>query len=144
MKNTLQQVRVVHAAFVTTWFLFVLVTKVFLSPPGQTENPPPFFPIVLGFVVVFEVGLALFLRARFIGSAEMALRVNSEDQAAAAKWRTGNLLSFCFAETATLFGVALRALGFEWKVVAIFFAVGLVLILSWTPKQIQITPRGVR
>ncbi|HWZ98384.1 MAG TPA: hypothetical protein VN025_11540 [Candidatus Dormibacteraeota bacterium] len=143
MQKTLQQVRVLHAMFVVTWFLFIVVIK-FIQTGPSAGTVPAFFPFALGFVCVSEIGVALFLRERFIASAETVLRVDPENQPAMAKWRTGNLLSFCFAETITLFGLLLKLLGSQWKVAAIFFATGLLLLLLWTPRKMQVLPRGVR
>ncbi len=144
MNNTLQQVRILHAVFVTTWFLFVVVAQFFLPPGGQSTNLPPLFPMVVGAVVISEIGLAFFLRARYIGGAETILRGNPDDPAAIVKWRTGNLLSFCLAESVTLFGLMQKALGFDWKVAGTFYAVGLLLLILWAPRRIQTMPRGVR
>ena len=144
MNDTLRQVRILYGVFVMTWFLFVVAAKLFLPSSTEAANLPSLFPGVLGAFVVSEIGLSLFLRTRFITGAEAALRVNPEDQSAIAKWRTGNLLSFCFAETVTLFGLVLKALGFGWRVAAMFFAVGLLLLLLWAPRKTQNLPRGVR
>lgn len=144
MNNTLQQVRILYGGFLTTWFLFVVVAKLFLPSSTGAANLPSFFPAVLGVFVIFEIGLALFLRTRFITGAEAALGVNPEDQPAIARWRTGNLLSFCFAETVTLFGLVLKALGFDWREAAVFFAVGLLLLLVWAPRKRENLPPGVR
>ena len=144
MNNTLRQVRILHAVFVATWFMFLYVANFVLPPSSLAATLPSFFPLVVAVVVISEIGMALFLRARFIGSAEMMLRVNSEDRAAIAKWRTGNLFSFCIAETVTLFGLIQKVLGFDWKVAGIFFGVGLLLLILWTPRKLQAMPRGVR
>jgi hypothetical protein len=142
VQQTLQQVRILHVAFVMTWFLFILLLK-FVQPPfGATA--PEFFPLALGLVCVSEVGLALFFRARLIAVSEDVLRSDPENKAALVKWRTGNLLSFCFAETITLFGLMLKLLGFGWKVAGVFFAGGLILLMLWAPRKIQSMPRGVR
>jgi hypothetical protein len=143
VQQTLQQVRILHVAFVITWFLFILVLK-FVQPTFGITNAPEFFPLALGFVGVSEVGLALFFRARLIATSEAVLRSDSGNKAALAKWRTGNLLSFCFAETISLFGLMLKLLGFGWNVVGVFFAAGLILLLLWAPRKIQSVPRGVR
>jgi len=142
VQQTLQQVRILHVAFVMTWFLFILLLKFVQAPFGT--NVPEFFPLALGFVCVSEVGLALFFRTRLIAASEAVLRSDPDNKAALAKWRTGNLLSFCFAETITLFGLMLKLLGFGWKVAGVFFAGGLILLLLWAPRKIQSMPRGVR
>jgi F0F1-type ATP synthase membrane subunit c/vacuolar-type H+-ATPase subunit K len=143
VRQTLQQVRILHVAFVMTWFLLILVLK-FIQPPLGTTNTPEFFPLALGFVCVSEVGLALFFRARLVAASEAVLRSDSENKDALSKWRTGNLLSFCFAETITLFGLMLKLLGFGWKIAGVFFASGLILLLLWTPRRVQPLPGGVR
>jgi hypothetical protein len=137
MNNTLEQVRLLYAAFIVTWFLFIVVVKLFQPSFGQAGDVPSFFPLVLGVLAISEIGLAILLRKRLIDGAEAVLRANPEDQSAAARWRTGNLLSFCFAETVTIFGLLLKALGFDWKVAAIFFAAGLLLLLLWAPRAIR-------
>ena len=143
MRQTLQQVRILHVGFVTAWLSFIFVLKFFQPAEGVT-NAPSFFPLVLGFVCVSEVGLALFFRARLIATSEAILRADPENKDALAKWRTGNLLSFCFAETITLFGLMLRLLGFGWNVAGVFFAGGSILLLLWAPRKIQSMTQGVR
>ncbi len=54
------------------------------------------------------------------------------------------MLSFCIAETITLFGLVLKFLGFDWNTAAIFFAAGMLLLLLWMPRKIEAMPRGVR
>ena len=143
LQDTFQRMRLIHGAFVVSWFLFILVLK-FAVPPQSPGNIPGFLPLVFGFVCVSEVGLAFFLREQIVTSAEAVLKSDPENSTALAKWRTGNLLSFCFAETITLFGLALKLLGFEWRVAAIFFAAGLLFLLLWMPRKIEAMHRGVR
>jgi hypothetical protein len=44
------------------------------------------------------------------------------------------ILSLVFCESVILFGLALRVLGAGWNVAGVFYAVGIVLMLLWTPK----------
>jgi hypothetical protein len=56
----------------------------------------------------------------------------------------GNLVSFAFAESVMLFGVVLKFLGERWSVASLFFGVGLLLLLLWSPRKIEILPTAVR
>ena len=143
MQQALRQVRILHVAFVLTWFLFILVVRTADSVPGRASLPA-FFPVVLGFVCISGAGIAMVFRARLLVAAESVLRSDPENRSATAKWRLGNLISFCFAESITLSGLLLKFLGFDWKIAAIFFAGGLLLLLLWAPRKIQTMPRGVR
>lgn len=133
--------RTVHAGFLVSWCAFIYVVNII--QPSST-GAPEFFPVTLGMVAASEIGLALFLRSRFIATAEAALRSNPEDRAAAAKWMRGQLLSLVLAETVTLFGLVLKVLGFGWSVIGVFFGAGLLLLLLWMPRKIHMIPRGVR
>lgn len=131
LKNALTAARVVHAAFTTTWFLFLLV--IHLSAPVR-QHVSLTFVQALVLVAVTDVALALYLRSQYIGRSVEALREQPEDASALAKWRTGNVVSFTLAETITLCGLALRFLGADWRIAGPFFAVGLMLLLLWFPR----------
>lgn len=144
MQQALQQVRIIHGGFIVSWFLFILLIKFVLPAAGTSPDVPEFLPIVFGILCISEIGIAMFLRARFIGGSESNLRGDPDNPAALAKWRMGNLLSFVFAETITLFGLCLKFIGFGWNIVGAFFAVGMIMLLLWTPRKIQPMRRGVR
>ena len=134
MISTLKQVRMLHFAFITTWFLFLFLLR-YLNPP---EKPvAAFLLLALGVVCVSNIGLALFFRSRYLTSSAETLRAHPDDATALARWRVGNVLSFTFAETVTLFGVLLEFLGAGWRVSGIFFAVGLLLLVAWTPTPVS-------
>lgn len=134
MDKNFQQIRILHSVFLMTWFLFLLQIKI-VNP--QERPIPAIFPAAMGAVCISEIGLALFFRARYISSSAEILRSDPENPAALAKWRMGNILSFVFAETVTLFGLVLKFLGEGWNVTGIFFAVGLILMLLWTPRAVS-------
>lgn len=144
LQRAFEQMRMLHIGFLVTWFLFIFVIARGIQPSPGTSGGAPFLPVLLGFVCVAEVGVVLFFRAKFISGAEVILRAGPDNATAIAKWRTGNLLSFCMAETVALFGLVLRFLAFGWNVAGVFFAGGLVLLLLWTPRKIDMMPRGVR
>lgn len=141
MRPIFLQLRLIHAAFLVTWFLFVFVLKV----ANPTERLLP--PMVLAAFAVVAVSIVLVglkLRQQFLHIPASALATEPEDTRLLQRWRVGNLMSLCFAENPTLLGVVLKFLGASWNVVAVFFALGLILLILWTPRQIQPMPRGVR
>jgi hypothetical protein len=133
LKSVLTQIRIVHAAFVTTWFLFLLV--IYRASPNVAQRAVPTVTAgAIALVSVTVVGMALYFRSQNITPSLEVLRVHPEDVGALAKWRAGNVLSFTFAETTTLFGLALKFMGADWKIAGPFFAVGLLLLLAWFPR----------
>jgi hypothetical protein len=130
-QKNLLEMRILYVAYLITWFMLLFAVQ-FLKP---AEHPIS-LTMVGAFVLatLADVAIAVFLRGRHLATALEALRTNSGDAAALKQWRLGNLLSFNFAECVTLFGVALRFLGAGWKIAGVFFAVGLLLLVAWTPR----------
>jgi hypothetical protein len=130
-QNTLRNVRVVHITFLATCFLYIVVLNVLHLPKRSVAAE-----IQGSFVLLAcaEIGVAFFLRRRTLAPAEDMLRTNPNDITALGKWRVGNALSFVFAESIMVLGFALKFLGASWRISGIFFAVGILLLLLWTPR----------
>jgi hypothetical protein len=131
VKENLRRVRKMHIAFVSTWFLFLLV----LHQLKPMQRPVPVETSgALAAVAIVEIFTSLRLRARQLTPAIHALRANPEDADAMRRWYSGNIVSFTFAEVITLLGVALKFMGAGWNIAGGFFAVGLLLLVVWTPR----------
>jgi len=89
---------------------------------------------VLAAVAVTDVMVGIAVRKKRVDAPMEVLRREPENGGALTQWRAGNIFSFAQAETVTLFGVALKFLGANWSVAGIFFFLGLVLMLLWTPR----------
>lgn len=141
MRPILLQLRLIHGAFVVTWFLLIFVLRV--ANPAEHALPPT---TLVGFAIVAAsiISVGLKLRQQFLHVPMSALAAQPDDARLLQRWRVGHLISFCFAENPTLLGVVLKFLGASWNIVAAFFALGLILLILWTPRQIQTTPRSVR
>ncbi|HET9804960.1 MAG TPA: hypothetical protein VFP96_17095 [Candidatus Acidoferrum sp.] len=135
------QLRLIHTAFLVSWFLFIFVLRV-ANPPEQTL--PFLLPVGLVVVAISIVAVGFKMRQGLLEPHAAVLASTPEDPALLQRWRLGNLLAFCFAEFTMLLGVILKFLGERWNVVGAFFAVGLLLLLLWTPRKLQAMPRGVR
>lgn len=141
MEKAFREIRLLHFAFLWSWLLFLLLFK--LISPVQSSLPP-YFPAALGLVCLADITIG-FVRRRYYFSAAMELlRAEPEGRAGLAKWRVANIVSFAFAQTVTLFGFALKFLGWSWSIAGIFYGAGLFLLLLWSPRKIEMLPRSVR
>jgi hypothetical protein len=130
-QKALNEAHLLHAAFLTTIFLFVFVLH--LAAIG--ERPVSLSLVAgIGCAAVADIGVGFMLRKQYMNKAEQALQVEFDAPKALAAWRLANILSFAQAETVTLFGVALKFLGASWKIAGPFFFIGFALLLLWTPR----------
>jgi hypothetical protein len=132
--KTFSEVRLLHAMFVLTWFFFLFVIQVV-----RPAERPVGRILLLGIAAAAggDIALGFALRKRFLDSSLEILRAQPANPEALLRWRTGNILAFCNAETVTLFGVVLKFLGARWMIAGVFFAVGLGLLLLWTPRLLR-------
>jgi hypothetical protein len=129
--NALRQTRILQLAFLATVPLFVFELSI-IHPQPRPFNPV--FALALAFVSATDIGIAFSFRVRKLHAAEERLRSNSQDAAALILWRSGVIISYCFAEAVVLFGFVLKILGGPWNIAGIFFAVGVLLMFAWTPR----------
>jgi hypothetical protein len=132
LANSRRAVRILHLAFVVTWFLFVLVV-VLVKPAVQPMQP--LLPFLFALAAFGSVSLGFVLRKARIDRPLEVLRNAPDDPQALILWRSGNLTLFVLAETVTLMGLVLKFLGATWAVAGVFFFAGLFLTLLWTPRM---------
>jgi F0F1-type ATP synthase membrane subunit c/vacuolar-type H+-ATPase subunit K len=128
---TLRTMRTLFAAFLTTWFLFLLVIR--LGKPPETPVSP-LIVTALALAALTDLAIGFTMRKRLLDPALETLARDRENSTALGQWRQGNLIGFCFAESITLFGLVLKFLGAGWNVAGVFFAAGLLLLLLWQPR----------
>jgi len=131
-RKTLKEIRIIHGVFLLSTLLYIAVP--IFAFKGRPRALPPIFPLGLGIVALGNLGIASYLRSCQLTPSSEALRNNQEDAAAAKQWRSGTIVSLVFCETIILFGLALRIKGVPWSVCGIFYAVGILFMLAWTPK----------
>jgi hypothetical protein len=95
-------------------------------------------------VAISSIQLCHTLRQKLLFAPAAALVSDPENAVLLRQWRAGNIVSFAFAESVMLFGVILKFLGERWSIVSIFFGIGLLLLLLWSPKKSQTLPPGAR
>ena len=130
-EKTVAEIWTICASFAITFFLYIFMIQ--MAKPAEK----PVTLVVIGafaFAAVTSVPIGATLRKRFLNGAAESLRKDPQDAKGLQLWRTGNILSFCFAESTMLFGVALKFLGARWKVSGTFFVLGMLLMILWMPK----------
>ena len=131
-EKTLQKARIVHAVFLLTSILYMIIPMVVFKT--QTKEVHPAVILAISFIAVSDVGMDIFYRSKFFPSLAEVLLKNLQDAAAARKWFIGVVRSYVFCEMTILFGLALRILGANWNICGLFFVAGILLLLAWTPK----------
>jgi len=131
-QKTLQIARIVHFALLFAAVAYIAMPL--LVDPKFSHRPEAGFILAFGVAALPPVGVAAFYRIRVVQAATEALRQNADDTAAATRWRQGVIVSLVCCESIVLFGLALRFMGGSWSVCAIFYSVGIFLLLTWTPR----------
>ena len=132
LAKALKEMRVLHAGFVMTWFLFIVCIQV-VRPVERPVTPAIIYAVTA--VAISDVAIGFVLRKKRVDAFLELLRKQPENTNAIAQWRSGNIRSFVQAETVTLFGLVLKFLGAGWAVAGCFFFVGIALFLLWTPRM---------
>jgi hypothetical protein len=131
-QSSLKSIRIIRIGFLLTVVLYLWVPTLIAHEP--TKESPFVFVLVFAMLSLTSVGAALFFQARLVRPAAEQLKANSDDQQAAARWRTGLILCFVFSESVVLSGLGMRFLGAPWEIAGLFYAVGALLLLACTPK----------
>ncbi len=131
MSAAVQRVRIIHAVFVFATLLYIYMPFLLHLEEHAISS---IIPLAFGFVSAGNIALALYFRARKITPAEEILGTKPDDEAALGLWQSGVVISLVLCEAVVLFGFVLKVLGASWNVSGIFYAVGLLLMLAWTPR----------
>jgi hypothetical protein len=121
LEKSMRSDRIVHVVL-----FFATIFHVLTAENLSHQEPRDIHAVWLGLLVngLVVVGVALFFRIKMLGPAAETLVANPDDPMALGRWRTGNLLSFLLAESAVLFGMALRFIGGTTMQSLPFYAVG--------------------
>ena len=131
-QKTLRSVRVLHTVFPLAAILYIALPMAVVR--NSDRQVSQVIVLALGVAALGNIGIAFFYRSRMIRPAADHLRENPDAGDAARRWRGGVVVSLVFCESVVLFGLALRFIGASWNVCGIFYAVGILLMLAWTPK----------
>jgi hypothetical protein len=129
MESARRGLQIVRFAMLLSIVLyFIIATRI---PAHVAPNPLIFR--VLALLAVANLGLVVFFRTIFVRSPAEVLRSSPQDSSALAKWKSGQVLTWAFAEAIALYGLVLHFLGFPIGQVAPFFLAGALLIVIFAP-----------
>jgi hypothetical protein len=132
IENSIRPIRIVYIFILVAMAMQVtLAEKLSHQEPRDVHVIYPAF-LVVGLVII---GIAVFFRVKWLRPAGETLQTKSDDQAALARWRSGNILTFVLMDSVLLYGVAVRFMGGTFTQSLPFYAVGIALMLAWWPRR---------
>ena len=131
IETALRSARILHLFFLVASGLYVSLLF-WLRPMKRPIDR--IFVYAIAFVCLSVIGIGLFLRKRMVAKPAARLSVNPQDAISLKQWRSGQIVSFVFAESVVLYGFVLKFLGERWDVSSIFVVAGILLLITWMPK----------
>lgn len=131
-ENNMRAVRILHAVIFCTILLLVYIAEMFFHHEARDVRLAWIGFLANGLMILT---LALFFRLKMLQPAVETLQKNPDDQAALARWRTGNIISFVLTESIVLLGFALRFIGGTTVQSLPFYTIGVALMLLWWPRR---------
>ncbi len=131
MQAALRIVRILWIAVLLALAIFIVLPEIVAVRP-QPASPTVFVAITV--VAFWIVGLAFFMRRRWILTATSTLSSDPKNANALARWRTGYIICLALSESIGLYGLVLRFVGFSLSHVAPFYVVAAVLLFYFRPQ----------
>lgn len=131
MESARRGLQVIRLAMLISITLYVVIA-VLIPSHG---NPNPLIFRIVSLVAVTNVGVLFVARRLFVASAADTLKSSPDNSAALAKWKTGHLITWAFAESIAIFGLVLHFLGFPMSLARVFFVAGFLLIAIFPPSR---------
>jgi magnesium-transporting ATPase (P-type) len=132
LRNNIRSIRIIHAALLLAMILYVLMAEA-LTRHDLGDIQVIWFAFLLTALMI--VAVAFFVRIQMLKPATETLEEKSDDPRALARYSAGNILSYVFAESVVLFGMALRLIGGTTTQSLPFYVVGISLMLVWWPRR---------
>ncbi len=133
MNNVLRTMRIIHGAMLLAAFMYVWIAEKLNY--GQSPRDISTFYMVLCFQIVLIVVIAFFFRRRFVSASVETLRTDPNNATALGRWRTGQIMSYAFAESVVLFGLVVRFTGATRMQAVPFYVVGILMLLVFYPQE---------
>lgn len=133
MKSKVGKLRLIQSVYIVTIPLFGWIAE---STRGRGSSDWTLWHWVLTGLALWAALGGFRIRPRLIRRAEEALAKDASNPKALRQWQAGQILGMAFAEAIVLYGVVVRMVldGALWQA-SLFYAVGLLLMLLWTPRM---------
>jgi hypothetical protein len=131
MNAAVRRVRLVRIGMMLSVVLYAVVGQEIGHPAQAAPDSTFYFAIAL--LTLVNVALVLATRRWLVVPAEAVLARQPDDRVAMGRWQMGYIVTYALSEAVALFGLVLRLQGFPLAQVAIFYAVGLILMMFFAP-----------
>jgi hypothetical protein len=123
--------------FIQAVFILAIVQFAWLAEILRGRNSTwILWPWVMTAWALYSVFVGFYIRPRLIRRSEEALAKDASDPKALKQWQAAHLTGMASGEAVVLDGVVVRMVlgGALWQA-SLFYALGLILILLWTPRM---------
>ncbi|MBZ5664053.1 MAG: hypothetical protein LAO30_05565 [Acidobacteriia bacterium] len=132
MGPALRVVRQIQISMLVSIALYALAGEMLSRTMNRIPGNTLFHAFSL--ISISLVGATVVVRRTLVLPSEAALKKNSEDDLAVARWRTGHIVLFAMSEVLGLFGLILRMAGFTLANVCGFYLGAFLLLLLYSPR----------
>jgi hypothetical protein len=132
VEAAIKVIRAVQIAMLVSVALFVGIGEAVGSIP-KLNNPALLYALSTATITI--VGVILVVRRTLVLQSATALAARPNDAAALNRWRAGYVMTYALSESITLFGLALRLIGFTFAQVWFFYIAGFILLLFFRPRR---------
>src|SRR4051812_43972180 len=122
--------RILHVAIIVMTLFYVGLGEIMRG--GRSSEQQPMTLMMSGFALV-EIAIVLYIRMKMLPQIEDGLRLDSEDRALLIKFRNTYTVSFALSMGVAFCGLVLRILGAPFSKAAIFYGLGLALVIFCAP-----------
>jgi hypothetical protein len=102
----------------------------------NAAKDPDFSYWLIAFLAVIEVGVCLYFHFKLRGCYQI-LRLDAANRTAIGERQKWHIMLFAFSFSMVLYGFGLRALGFPLVYCVPFYATGIIMHLSSTPRKLD-------
>jgi hypothetical protein len=133
IESTLRTVRTLHGILLFTMFLYAVTAEKIQGARSQALNPAFLSGLAVASIAI--LGIAQFMRVKYVRSALDTLSSTPDDPSSLANWRKGAIVSDVLLESIVLCGFVVRFLGGTFVEALPFYAVGIGLMILWWPQR---------
>jgi hypothetical protein len=124
--------RILHVAIIVMTLFYVGLGEIMRG--GRSSEQQPMTLMMSGFALV-EIAIVLYIRMKMLPRIEDGLRMDSEDRALLIKFRNTYTVSFALSMGVAFCGLVLRILGAPFSKAAIFYGIGMALVIFCAPRK---------
>ncbi|MCU1286658.1 MAG: hypothetical protein JWO13_3008 [Acidobacteriales bacterium] len=124
--------RILHIAIIVMTLFYVGLGEIMRG--GRNTDQPSLMLMMSGLALV-EIAIVLYIRMKVLPKIEDGLRLDSEDRQLLVRLRNTYTVSFALSMGVAFYGLVLRILGAPFSNAAIFYGLGLALVIFCAPRR---------